>query len=80
MGKKNNTAVSDSVTDTQTQQSAFIDELQKNGTAILTAKTREELAEMVNDIPSDIHYAAGAVGYNPETGDFSLRIDIITNN
>ena len=61
---------------TETQQPAFVEELLKNGTAILTAKTREELSEMVNDIPADCHYGAGAVGKNPETGLFSLRIDI----
>ena len=64
---------------TETQQPAFMEELLKNGTVVLTAKTREELAEMVNDIPADCSYGAGAVGFNPETGDFSLRLDI-TNN
>ena len=75
--KTTETVVSDSVADTQ--QPAYIDDLLKNGTAILTAKTRDELAEMVNDIPADCGYMAGAVGFNPETGDFSLRLDI-TNN
>ena len=58
---------------------AFIEELLEKGTAILTAKTRDELAEMVNDIPADVRYGAGAVGFNHETGDFTLRVDI-TNN
>ena len=64
---------------TETKQPAFVEDLLKNGTTILTAKTREELAEMVNDIPADCKYMAGAVGFNPETGVFSLRVDI-TNN
>ena len=83
MSKKNNTVVSDSVADNQPQQPtvesgspAFMKELIETGTTILTAKTRDELAEMVNDIPADCSYGAGAVGYNPETGDFSLRLDI----
>ena len=58
---------------------AFVEELLQKGTAILTAKTRDELAEMVNDIPADIRYGAGAVGFNHETGDFTLRVDIINN-
>ena len=58
---------------------AFVDELLKNGTAILTAKTRDELAEMVNKIPADVHYGAGAVGFNPETGAFTLRVDIMND-
>jgi hypothetical protein len=61
---------------TESGTPAYVDELLKNGTAILTASSREELAEMVDDIPSDVRYAAGAVGFNPETGDFSLRLDI----
>ena len=64
---------------TNTEQPAFVEELLKNGTTTITAKSRDELAEMVNNIPADVHYGAGAVGYNPETGDFSLRLDI-TNN
>ena len=60
----------------QTQQPEFVKELLDNGTATLTAKTREELAEMVNDIPADCSYGAGAVGFNPETGVFTLRIDL----
>lgn len=61
---------------TETKQPAFVEELLKNGTAVLTANTRDELAEMVNDIPADVRYAAGAVGHNPETGAFTLRVDI----
>ena len=64
---------------TETKQPDYVAELLLNGTVTLTANTREELAEMVNDIPSDCSYMAGAVGFNPETGDFSLRLDI-TNN
>ena len=64
---------------TETKQPAFVEELLKNGTVILTANSREELAEMVNDIPANVRYAVGAVGHNPETGVFTLRVDI-TNN
>ena len=60
----------------ETQQPSYMEELLKNGTAILTASSREELAEIVNDIPADVRYAAGAVGFNPETGVFTLRVDI----
>lgn len=72
--KTTETVVSDSVADTQ--QSSYIEDLLKNGTAILTASSREELADMVNDIPADVRYAAGAVGFNPETRAFTLRVDI----
>lgn len=64
---------------TETQQPAFVEELLKNGTAILTANTRDELTDMVNDIPADCSYGAGAVGFNPDAGVFTLRVDIINN-
>lgn len=58
------------------QQPSYVGDLLLNGTTVLTAKTRDELAEMVNEIPADVRYAAGAVGHNPETGAFTLRVDI----
>ena len=76
MSTKNNTPAADGSPVSTEQQPAFMKELLETGTTILTAKTRDELAEMVNDIPADCSYGAGAVGYNPETGDFSLRLDI----
>ena len=75
MGKKTTeTVTSESVADTQ--QSSYVEELLKNGTVILTANSREELVEMVNDIPANIRYGAGAVGFNHETGVYMLRVDI----
>ena len=59
------------------QDATYIDELLNNGTVILTAKKREELAEMVKNIPADCCYGAGAVGYNPTSGVFTLQVDII---
>jgi len=55
---------------------AFVDELLKNGTVLITALSREELPEIINDIPADCKYAVGAVGHNPATGVFSLRVDL----
>jgi hypothetical protein len=71
--------MSKKATDEKQQHPAYVEELLKNGTAILTAKTREELADMVNDIPANVRYGAGAAGYNPETGAFTLRVDIIND-
>lgn len=62
-------------TEEQTQPD-FMEELLEKGTTVLTARTRDELAEMVNDIPANVKYGAGAVGFNPETGAYSLRVDI----
>ena len=58
--------------------STFVDELLGKGTVTITAKTREALAEMLAQIPSDVKYGTGAVGKNYETGEYVLRLDIIT--
>ena len=63
-------------TETDNKQPAYLDELLKNGTATLTAKTRDELAAMVDDIPAEVKYGAGAVGYDMDRGVFTLRIDL----
>lgn len=61
----------------QTGQSKYIEELLKNGTTVLQANTREELAEMINEIPTDCRYMAGAVGRTRDNGTYTLRVDII---
>ena len=62
----------------ETQQPSVYDDLLKNGTAVLKAKTRDELAERVNNIPADAKYMVGAVGRN-QYGDYTLQVDLITN-
>lgn len=61
----------------QTGQHKYIEELLKNGTTVLKANTREELAEMINEIPADCRYMAGAVGRTRDNGTYTLRVDII---
>jgi hypothetical protein len=61
-------------------QPAYVAALLLNGTVTLTANTREELAEMVDNIPAECHYGAGAVGRHPETGEYSLRVDLTTKD
>ena len=62
---------------TETTQPEFVGELLENGTVTLTAKSREKINDMLAEIPADCSYGAGAIGKNPETGDYSLRLDII---
>jgi hypothetical protein len=78
MSKKNETVLDGSPVEAskENKQPTVYDDLLKNGTAILEASTREDLAELVNLIPAECKYMAGAVGFNPETGAFSLRVDI----
>ena len=61
-------------------QPAYVAELLLNGTVTLTASSREDLAAMVNDIPAECSYGAGAVGRHPETGEYSLRVDLTTKD
>lgn len=68
----------------QEQQAAsqpdYVADLLKNGTTTLTAQTRDELGEMLDQIPADVRVGAGAVGQNRDTGLFSIRIDIIKSD
>lgn len=57
-------------------QPAFVKELLETGTATITAPTREELNDLVDNIPAEVSYGVGAVGYNVETRLYTLRIDL----
>ena len=76
MSKTKEKVIEEQNAQAQEKQPAHVAELLLNGTVILTASSREELAAMVNDIPADCSYGAGAVGRHPETGEYSLRIDL----
>ena len=64
----------------QPQQPAYIAELLEKGTVTLTATNREDFGDLIDAIPAEVRYAAGAIGKNPETGVFSLRLDLVTND
>ena len=61
----------------KTEQPAYIQELLTNGTVTLTATYREDFGELIDAIPAKVRYAAGAIGKNPETGIFALRLDLV---
>jgi len=60
-----------------TQQPSPYDDLLKNGTAILEAPTREELVELVENIPADCRYSVGAVGRKQDGSAYTIRVDIV---
>ena len=64
---------------TKSSQPAYIEELLTNGTVVLQAKTPQEIAEMVNNIPAETKYISGAVGRTRD-GIYTLRIDIDNHN
>ena len=62
------------------QQPAYIAELLEHGSVILRSDSRDGFGEMINQIPANIRYAAGAVGKDTLTGLYELRIDLVTND
>ena len=79
MSKKNKTVLDGSSVESpkENKQHTVYDDLLKNGTAILEASTREELADIVNLIPADCKYMAGAVGRKADGSAYTLQVDIV---
>jgi hypothetical protein len=59
------------------KQLSYLDELNDRGTVVVSAKTRDELTEIVSNISATIRYSVGAIGKNNDSGLFTLRIDLI---
>lgn len=64
-------------TPSKAEQPGYVTELLEKGTVILRAASRDEFGEMIDQIPAQTRYAAGAVGRNTLTGLFELRIDLV---
>jgi hypothetical protein len=67
----------DKVIDQQNEQPEYVADLLLNGTAVLESPTREELADLVNLIPADCKYMAGAVGRKADGSAYTLQVDIV---
>lgn len=74
MSKKKAGQTSEAV---ESGQPTIYDELLKTGTAVFEAKTREELAEMVDNIPAECRYGVGAIGRKADGSAYTLQVDII---
>ena len=61
------------------QTPRFVEELLTRGTVEITSLTREEIDYMLADIPAEVKYSCGAVGYNCEVGFYVLRLDLINS-
>ena len=67
--------VSDSVSDDQNSKTnCYIDELKEKGSIVLSAKSREELADKISKIPSDIKFIAGPIGQDYDKEEFIINI------
>ena len=77
MSKNKATQTSEQVETAESQQPSVYDDLLKNGTVTLTAKSADAFGEMIDQSPAEVRYGAGAVGRDYDHGVFTLRIDII---
>ena len=72
---KKETVVADSVSNEQTQQPAYVKELLEKGVVVLSGRSREELAEMLDNIPADCSYYAGCITKSYDTGLYRLQVN-----
>ena len=56
-------------------QPAYVKELLEKGVTVLQGRSRGELDEMLANIPSDIPYYAGAVGYYVDKGLYRIQVN-----
>ena len=54
---------------------AYVKELLEKGVAVLSGRTREELAEMLDNIPADCSYYAGCITKSYDTGLYRLQVN-----
>ena len=56
-------------------QPVYVKELLEKGVAVLSGRSREELAEMLQSIPADLPYYTGAVAYYYDKGLYRLQVN-----
>ena len=57
-------------------QPDYVKELLDKGVAVLQGRSRGELDEMLANIPSDIPYYTGAVGYYVDKGLYRIQVNL----
>ena len=83
---KKETVVADSVSNEQNTQQpvveqpaniepAYVKELLEKGVVVLSGRSREELAEMLDNIPADCSYYAGCITKSYDTGLYRLQVN-----
>ena len=56
-------------------QPAYVKELLDKGVAVLSGRSREELAEMLDNIPADCSYYAGCITKSYDTGLYRIQVN-----
>ena len=54
---------------------AYVKELLEKGVAVLSGRSREELAEMLDNIPADCSYYAGCITKSYDTGLYRQQVN-----
>ena len=57
-------------------QPAFVKELQEKGVAVLSGRSREELGEMLDNIPANCSYYAGCITKSYDTGLYRIQVNL----
>lgn len=57
------------------QQPHYVKELVEKGVVVLSGRSRGELDEMLSNIPSDIQYYTGAVGFYLDRGLYRIQVN-----
>ena len=57
-------------------QPDYVKELLEKGAVVLTGRTPDELAEMVDNIPADVAYYAGGISHYYDTGLYRLQVNL----
>ena len=81
MSKKTKTPAVDSSPANEQQpvesgQPAFVKELLDKGVAVLSGRTREELNEMLDNIPANCSYYAGCITKSYDTGLYRIQVNL----
>ena len=53
----------------------YVKELLEKGVAVLSGRTREELGEMLDNIPADCSYYAGCITKSYDTGLYRIQVN-----
>lgn len=54
---------------------AYVKELLEKGVVVLSGRSREELAEMLDNIPADCSYYTGAVAFYYDKGLYRIQVN-----
>ena len=64
------------VEEPQDNRPAYVKELLEKGAVVIFGRTEGELNDMLSNIPSDIDFTAGAIGYYISKGLYRIQLNL----